>query len=215
VIPLDRTVIPFEIYQVQNRSVSSLGELDADALNDALRELARVTEDPEGNLGRALQGLAEATEALAQRDTQLESLLGNAALVGDVLASRSEELGRIIDSGSQILGELQRRRESLKEFVRGTDRVAGELADLISDTRGDLDPALRDLHTALEVVRANFADLEDALVVLSVGSESFGRVFTQGEWGDVFLEGVELPLPIPASGASDPTGLSAIFGVAR
>lgn len=194
-IPLERTRIPFELYQVQNRSVDKLGALDAEALNEALRELAAVTEDPEGNFGRALDGLARATRALSERDEELESLLENADPVVDALASRSDALARILEDGAEILGVLQARREALKGFVRGTDRMAEQVGGLLQDTRADLDPALRDLHTVLEVLEANVPELEDTVQVLGTGSESFGRVFLQGNWGNVYLQSAAAPLP--------------------
>src|SRR5687767_5500041 len=68
IIPLERTRIPFELYEVTNRSVGTLGEIDADALNDALRELGTLFDDPEGNLGRALDGLSKASAGLKDRE---------------------------------------------------------------------------------------------------------------------------------------------------
>lgn len=220
-IPLERTRIPFELYQVQNQSVDKLGELDAEALNDALRELAAVTEDPEGNFGRAFDGLARATRALSERDEELESLLENADPVVDALASRSDALARILDDGAEILGVLQERREALKGFVRGTDRLSGELGGLLRDTRSDLDPALRDLHTVLEVLAANVPELEDTVRVLGTDAESFGRVFLQGNWGNVYLEsllGFPVPLPtlpdLPDLPVSGPGGVGEIYSAA-
>jgi len=206
-IPLERTRIPFELYEVTNRTVGTIGELDADALNDSLRALADLTEDPEGNLGRALRGLAEATEGLKDRDGELQSLLRDGGVILEVLGSRSESLGRIFDSGAELLGELSSRRDSLNRFVRGSDRLASELSDLIRSTRSDLDPALRDLHEVLEVVRADLVPVEKAVEALGPSARSFGRAFTQGNWADVFIQSIlDIPFPpiLPAG-----TGLEA------
>lgn len=218
VIPLSRTIVPFEIYQATNRTVGTIGALDAQALNDMFRELATITDDPEGNLGRLLDGLAKATAALSDRDAELESLLRGADEVAGVLSARSEELGRIIDAGARLLGELAERRGALKDFVRGTDRVAAELSDLLASTRTDLDPALRDLHELLLVVADNLDPVQAALRGLGAGAESFGRVFTNGTWGEVWLaSALGLPLP-PGVPISDliPAGGNAyrsIYGV--
>jgi len=194
-IPLDRTSIPFEIYEIINRTVEQFGRLDSDALNEALRKLAAVTEDPDGNLGRALDGLAEATAALSERDAELDSLLQGSDTLLAALATRSEELGRIIDSSSRVLGVLEERRQNVRRFVRGTDQVARELSSLLRSTRGSLDPALKDLHAVLEVVSRNYDPLEEVVRTLGPGAESFGRIFTQGTWGDVWLQSLIVPLP--------------------
>jgi len=205
-IPLERTRVPFEIYQVTNGTVATVGRLDAKALNDSLRELAQLTEDPKGNFGRALRGLALVTKGLDQRNVDLQSLLRDGAAITRVLASRSDALGRILDSGSAVLTALGSERDSLQRFVTGTNDLAAQVADLIRTNRAQLDPALRDLHLALDTVRADLKPLEKSLQVLGPGAQSFARAFTQGTWGDVYLQTI-LDLPVPPLGI--PGGASA------
>ena len=195
-IPLERTRIPFEIYEVTNTAVGTIGELDAKALNDALRELGDLTEDPQGNLGRALRGLSKASEGLVDRKGELEELLRSGSEILAVLGSRSDALAKIFDSGAELLTALAARRDSVTRFVTGSDRLAAELSDLIRSTRGDLDPALRDLHTALEVVRADLGPVEKAVRALGPSARSFGRAFTQGHWADVWIQSI-LDVPFP------------------
>ena len=184
-IPLERTRVPFEIYQVTNAAVGTVGRVDARALNDSLRELATLFDDPRGNFGRALRGLSVATKGLDQRNVELQSLLRNGAAITQVLASRSQALGHVLDSGSELLTALSLRQDALQRFVTGTNDLAAQVASLIRDNRTQLDPALRDLHVALQVVRADLKPLERAVQVLGPSAQSFARIFTQGTWGDV------------------------------
>lgn len=206
-IPLDRTHIPFEIYEVTNKSVQTIGNIDAKALNDALRELGTLFDDPRGNLGRALDGLAKATEGIKDRDAQLQQLLQSGANILQLLDSRSAELGQILDSGSQLLTALGNRSDALQRFVTGTDALAKQVTSLLQNNRTNLDPALRDLHTALQVVAKDIGPLESALKVLGPDAKSFGSAFTQGHWGDIWLQTVlSVPIPplLPAGGFPAP-----------
>jgi phospholipid/cholesterol/gamma-HCH transport system substrate-binding protein len=196
VIPLARTRIPFELYEVTNRTVGSLGEVDAKALNDGLRELAELFDDPEGNLGRAMDGLSKATKGLKDRQAEFEDLIRSGGEILETLGSRSEALGRIFDSGAELLAALSARRDALARFVSGSNDLAAELSDLLDSTRADLDPALEDLHRTLLVVRKDIKPLEDALKTLGPGAKSFGSVFLQGHWGDIWIQTI-LDLPIP------------------
>jgi phospholipid/cholesterol/gamma-HCH transport system substrate-binding protein len=196
VIPLRRTRIPFELYEVTNRTVSSIGQLDAKALNDGLRELAELFDDPEGNLGRAMDGLSKATKGLKERQAEFEDLITYGADILETLAGRSDALGRIFDSGAELLSALQSRRGALTRFVRGSGALAAELSDLLRSTRGDLDPALEDLHRTLLVVRKDIKPLEDALRTLGPSAKSFAGAFQQGRWGDIWIQTI-LDLPIP------------------
>lgn len=223
IIPLDRTRIPFELYEVTNRSVESIGQLDAQALNDSLNELAELFDDPDGNLGRALEGLSKATDGLKDHEPELEALLRDGATIVSTLGSRSEALGRIFDSTSELLTALSARGDALRRFVRGSDALARELGGLLRDTRADLDPALEDLHRTLLVVRKDIEPLEAAVEALGPSAKSFGRAFLQGHWGDVWLQSIiDLPLPpllplgapasAPASGpAATSSGVSSIL----
>ncbi len=214
-IPIERTRIPFELYQVTNRTVATVGALDAKALNDSLRELADLTEDPEGNLGRALRGLSKASVGLVDRDAELQELVRSGGVILEVLGSRSESLGQIFDSGAELLSALGSRGDALNRFVRGSDRLAAELSDLIAKTRSDLDPALRDLHTVLEVVRKDLGPVEKAVEALGPSAHSFGAAFTQGKWGDVWIQSIlDIPIPpiLPAGTGSPSSEASASDG---
>ena len=206
-IPLERTRIPFELYEVTNRTVSTIGEVDADALNDSLRALAELFDDPEGNLGRAMDGLSKATKGLKERQGEFEDLVVSGGQILETLGSRSDALGRIFDSGAELLGALSQRRDALARFVSGTNLLAAELSDLLDSTRADLDPALEDLHRTLLVVRKDIAPLEDALKTLGPGAKSFGSAFLQGHWGDIWIQTI-LDLPIPPIAPGGPAGTS-------
>lgn len=194
-IGLDRTAIPYELYQVTNRTTDELGALDAQALNDALTQLGTLFEDPDGNFGRLLDGLSRATEALNERDADLEVLLNESDTLVSALAGRSAELGRIVDSGGRLLSALEARRSDVKRFVSGSERVSGELSELLVSTRSQLDPILSDLHRTLLVVADHYADLDTVALSLGPSAKSFAHVFQQGTWGEVFLQSGLIPLP--------------------
>jgi phospholipid/cholesterol/gamma-HCH transport system substrate-binding protein len=207
-IDLDRTRVPFELYEAQDATVATLGEIDAEALNEALGTLVEITDDPDGNLGRALDGLARATEGLADHEVDLEELIRDSEVVLRAVGDRSEELERILVHGSDVLGSLADRRESLRAFIRATDRLSGQLSELLASTRGDLDPALQDLHIVLGVVRANLGNLEEIVRVLAPDAEAFARPMTKGPWVEVYTASVlGLPLP-PGVGLEDLLGIT-------
>jgi phospholipid/cholesterol/gamma-HCH transport system substrate-binding protein len=196
VIPLERTRIPFELYEVTNRTVQTIGEIDAAALNDGLRELAQLFDDPNGNLGRAMDGLSKATKGLKEQKAAFEDVVRYGGELLETLGSRSQALGRIFDGGAELLRALSVRRDALSHFVHGSNELAAELSDLLHSTRSDLDPALEDLHRTLLVVRKDIKPLEEALRTLGPSAKSFGNAFRQGHWGDIWIQTI-LGLPIP------------------
>jgi phospholipid/cholesterol/gamma-HCH transport system substrate-binding protein len=181
---------------VTNRTVQTVGELDAKALNESLRQLGTLFDDPNGNLGRAMDGLAKATKGLKDRGGELEDLVRYGGQLVETLAGRSEALGRIFDSGAELLTALSARRDALSRFVSGSNQLAAELSDLLKKNRDRLDPALEDLHRTLLVVRKDIKPLELALQALGPSAKSFAGAFQQGHWGDIWIQTI-LDVPFP------------------
>jgi phospholipid/cholesterol/gamma-HCH transport system substrate-binding protein len=210
-IPLERTSIPFEIYQVANAAVDLLSGVDGAELEGAFQALADVTADPGRNLARALEGTARLAEALAPRRQDLGALIDRGEQLLEALDRSAPDVEAVLRDVRTILEVLARRREVVRSLLRSTDALAGQLAGLLREKRPELDAILRDLHTTLAVVDASLGELARALEVLGPSSESFARVFWRGRWASVCTYAARaqaLPAPLPASVSVGTGGLA-------
>lgn len=185
VIPLDRTSVPYEIYQASNQGTDVIEDLDGEALNDMLRQLTKLTSVAEDEVGLALEGLNELGTGLNEKDEELRSLLSGSRELTALLSDEGDELVRLIDASNDVLGSLARKRENLQSLLAVTKQMAGTVTQVLRENRGNLDGILTDLHDALVVLDKNVEHINIALEYSGPSSRYFGSIFTQGRWGDI------------------------------
>ncbi len=186
VIPLERTAVPYEIYQASNQGTGVLEDLDGELLNDLLSELSRLVKISRQEIGVALEGLNELGEGLNARTSDLDSLLRGANDLTRLLSEEGDELVSLIDSSNAVLGSLAAKRERLQSLLEATRLMAGELETILRTNRGNLDSILTDLHKALVVLNRNVKHLDMAFEYAGPSSRYFASIFTQGRWGDIY-----------------------------
>ncbi len=196
-IPLARTSIPFEIYQIANSSVDLLTDVNGKQLNDALDAMAAVTADPKRNLARTIEGAANVLGTLGGKAEALDTVISEGEKVLATLDASSPELERIIEHSNVVVGVLARRRSTVQSLLRNTDRLASQLGTLLRDKRPELDSILNDLHATLVIVDQSLAELQKALAVIGPSSEAFARITHRGRWAGICTYALEVSPPIP------------------
>ena len=192
VIPAENTAIPYEIYQASNQGTNVLEELDGQALNDALVELAKLVETSKEELGEALIGLNELGAGINAKEEDLTSLLAGATDLTDLLADEGDEINELIASSDVVLGSLARKRESVQSLLESTKIMSAELTRLLRDNRDNVDDILTGLHRALVVLERNVEHLDVALEYSGPASRYFGSIVQQGRWADIYSCGLIL-----------------------
>lgn len=185
-IPLDRTKVPYEIYQAANEGTKVLEELDGEALNALLDELADLTSAAKDEIGIALEGLTELGAGLNDRTADFNELVEGADDLTGFLADEGSQINRLIDASNNVLGTLAAQREEIQSLLEATKQMAGELGDLVKDNRRELDSIFRRIHRALLVLEDNVEHLDVALEYAGPSSRYFGGIFQQGRWGDLY-----------------------------
>lgn len=197
-ISLDRTKIPFEIYQVTDQAVALLGNVDAELLNRSFRALAEIANDPDRDLARLAEAGSKAAGAIATRSESLDELIRKGDTLLTTLDESSSDIRSLIESSNEVLSVLAKRRATVRELLRNTDLLAGSLGGLLAQNRAQIDSVLRDLHAALVIVDSNLRQVEEALRLLGPSTESFARTFWDGRWANICVYAID-PL-----GAGDP-----------
>lgn len=197
-IPLERTAIPYEIYQASNQGTKVLEDLDGPALNAMLEQLSKLVRVAREEIGIALAGLNELGTGLNARQDDLRSLLANASDLTDVLADEGDELNQVISASDEVLGSLAAQREEVQGLLESTKLMSGELATLLRNNRGNIDSILTKLHRALVVLDRNVKHLDVAFEYAGASSRYFGSTIQQGRWVDI------APCTIFANPCGDP-----------
>jgi len=201
-IPLDRTEVPFEIYQTANKTVDLLTNVKGDQLNKAFEALASITADPQRNLAGTLKGAGAVLSALGGKAASLDTVLSKGNQVLESLDAAAPNLQTIISQTNVVLRVLAQRRDVVRALLRNTDLLAGELGGLLREKRPDLDTILDDLHSTLALVDANLGQVEETLKLIGPSTEAFARITYRGRWAGICIMAIEasaLPPPLPVS----------------
>jgi phospholipid/cholesterol/gamma-HCH transport system substrate-binding protein len=186
VIPLDKTSVPYEIYQASNQGTAVIEDLDGEALNDMLVQLTELTKVAQDEVGEALEGLNDLGTGLVEKDDELRSLLSGSEQLTALLADEGDELVRLIDASNSVLGSLAQKREQLQSLLSVTRQMARTVTTVLRENRGNLDSILQDLHNALVVLERNVEHLDVAFQFAGPSSRYFASIWTQGRWGDIY-----------------------------
>lgn len=193
VIPLDRTSVPFQIYEAFNEFSETLDEIDTEQLAKSFDVLSETFGDSKGNARSALQGLAALSKTVASRDAELQQLLAGAQKVTAALAARDAELTRLITDSELIMEVVLQRRTAISALLRDTSALAKELTSLVRDNRATIDPLLDNLHSVVNVLKTNLASVDKAVAMLGPFSRYATNAMGNGTWLDVYSENLVFP----------------------
>ena len=188
VIPIERTTVPFQIYEAFNQLSSTIDDVDTKRLAQALDVLSDTFRDTQGNARSALTGLSALSKTIASRDQQLRELLDSTKTVTAALAARDGELTKLIADADLVMQVVIQRRQAISALLDDTSRLSRALTDLVRDNRAVVDPLLQNLHSVIEVLKANLSSLDKSVAALGPFSRYATNAVGNGTWLDVYSE---------------------------
>ncbi|MEY2452280.1 MAG: phospholipid/cholesterol/gamma-HCH transport system substrate-binding protein [Acidimicrobiaceae bacterium] len=186
-IPVARTTTPFDVFTLTRVATENIKALDTAELNKLINDFADITEGKQQSVADLVQGLDKVSTAIASRDTELAQLLERADTLSQTLAEKDQTLVALIDQSKRILDLLASRRDELALALgAGADAVT-ELSKIIGDHQVELDRILSTLHSTLDVVSANQANVDAMLAWLGPGLYDQALAGRHGPWADLFI----------------------------
>lgn len=208
VVPVERTTVPFDLFELTRVGTEGIQELDTESLNALLVDLADITEGKAGTVEDLVEGINRVGAAVNQREAEFEALLDQADRLSGTLADKDDEILTLLDSSQRILELIVARRNDLALALGESADTVQELDRLISTNKQRLDSALDSLAPTLDVVAAEQDDIDRALAWLGPGILQQSRGGQHGPWQDVFVRGMG---PDVIGGLED--AYSILFGV--
>ena len=186
VIPLERTEIPYEIYQASNQGTAVLEDLDGPTLNKMLVQLTKLTAAAEDEVGEALEGLNDLGAGVGAKEEELRELLAGSDDLTALLSDEGDEIVRLVDASNTVLGSLAQKREEVQSLLEVTKQMAANVTSLVRENRSRIDGILTKLDRALVVLDRNVEHIDMALEYAGPSSRYFGNITRQGRWADIF-----------------------------
>lgn len=187
VIPIERTKLPFDVFELARIGTETIREADTERLNLLVDQLATITEDRREELEALIIGLEGVSSSINEREGALQTLLDRADTISATLAEKDQVLVRLLEQSKGVLDVLEARRAELAKGLEGADTLTAQLADLTSKFKATLDQLLTTVHKTVAIVDERQADLDRALAWLGPGALGLAQAVNHGEWADVFV----------------------------
>lgn len=186
-IPLDRTTSPYQLPDAIGDLTNTISGLNTDQLSTALQTLSQTLADTPPQLKAAIDGVAEFSQTIDQRDAQLRGLLNNANKATTVLAERTDEIVTLIHDTNELLVALRTESAALENISRHISALSQQIMGFIAENRTALKPALEKLNGVLATVDNRKAELQQSLKGLSTYAMSLGEALASGPFFKAYV----------------------------
>ncbi len=196
-IPVERTSSPYDVVEAFSGLAETSEEIDTDQLAKSLTTLADLTRNTPDEFREALDGVSRLSSNVAEKDEQINELLGNLERVSTVLDERDGDIIALMEDGDVLFRSLIQRRDAVHRLLVSTKVLSRELTALVKQSRDDLKPALTDLKSVLDVLNKNEDNLDNSLRLMAPFYRVFANTLGTGPWFDTYIQNFP---PAPQAG---------------
>lgn len=164
VIPVERTVVPFEFDEVLTGLENFVGGLDGPEVGRFVANVAETLEGQGAQLGRTIDAASEAIGVLRDNDDELIALASRLADLNETLSSRDQELARLLQDFDTVAASLVGDRGDIDAALTGLVRVTAELDGLLQVNRERLEDDIEVLTRVGRTVERNLDNVSTAVL---------------------------------------------------
>ncbi len=210
-IPLSRTSVPFNLQDVLEKGTEAVDQLDAETIAHALTEMSKTMDASGSQIGPALLGITQLSEAVATRTSQTGELISAARLVTDQLSRSSGDLVVLMKQANLVLNEVTSRREAIHRLLTETTELSRNLTAVMNATKADLGPAFARLNQVVGILRAEDASLKQLVKTGAAAVRFVANATGNGPWAELWTMPPALPPDDVCSGPLKPViGLACV-----
>jgi len=146
-----------------------------------------------GDVTPALTGVTRLSEVVTTRSSQVQELLDAARSVTDQLSDSSDDIVGLMEQTNLVVSEITARREAIHRLLTETTGLADALTAIVTQTREDLRPALRDVNLALAALKKEDRSLTHVLKVMAPAVRYVANATGNGPFVDLYGDDPAIP----------------------
>lgn len=162
-IPVTRTVAPYDVTEALSDLTQTVTEIDTDRLASGMNAMSETMSAASAGLRPALDGVHRLSDTINARDAELSELLRHSANVTSLLASRREQIQTLLHDGGALLTELNDRSNAIDELLTRATTMSQQVSGLVADNEKQIGPALDQLNRTVKLLQDNKASIDSAL----------------------------------------------------
>ncbi len=185
-IPTARTTPAYTLSNILTRTKEDLGDLDMDAVDEAVGTLATALDQDPAETDRALRETTRLARAIGDKDAQIGRLLTTVHEVTSSVREQQDELEGLLGDADTVASMVVRRRQTIERLMTNAQDVVRSLEELASENTEGVSEVLDQFHTVLSTLRKNADELDASLERLAPMARYFSNATGNGPWIDVY-----------------------------
>jgi phospholipid/cholesterol/gamma-HCH transport system substrate-binding protein len=181
-IPMSHQVSSADVGALLNAIGPLLGALHPQQANAVVESLASALQGNESQVDSLISNAATVSQSVGAVDTQVGQVIDNMNQVLGALSQRSGDLGTVVANLQTLSSSLAGRNDLLDQTVANLGQVASEVATLETNTHGSLSSAISNLNAVSSVIQSHEASLAQGLSTLGSGLAPYTLDTTYGQW---------------------------------
>ena len=181
-IPMSHQVSSADVGALLDAVGPLLGALHPQQANAVVESLASALQGNESQVDSLISNAATVSTSVGAVDTQVGQVIDQMNQVLGALGQRSGDLGTVVSNLQTLSSSLAGRNDLLDQTVSNLGQVASEVAALESNTHGSLSSAISNLEAVGSVIQAHEASLNQGLSTLGSGLAPDTLDTTYGQW---------------------------------
>jgi phospholipid/cholesterol/gamma-HCH transport system substrate-binding protein len=162
-------------------------------IEKSLQQMANVLGTAGDDVKPALVQVGKLSNLIASRSDDIGKLLDAASTVTKQLTDSSDDILGLMKASDLILDTLNTRRATIHKLLVDLGVLGTELNGVLQDTKADLGPTLRDLNTAIALLKAHEKSLGLAVDNLATAAKYVANAAGGGPWVNLHSLGGILP----------------------
>lgn len=172
-IALSHTSVPYDLQEVMADATTTFEQVDAARIGDAMTELSTQLEGTPALVPQVLTNIENLSSILADRRSQLGSLLRSSGELTDAVREQQGQLGALIRDGNALVQDVALRQDTLTRLLGATTTLVDQLDRTVAQQGPEVDALVVSLQDLLRTLSANDALLRNTLQILPVPLRNF------------------------------------------
>lgn len=177
---LSHTGVPYDLQQLINNATTTFEQVDFKNIGDTMTTLSEQLEGTPEVIPQVLTNVQGLATIMADRRSQIGSLLTSTKQLTDVIRKQQGNLGSLVAQGAEVLKEINSRRAVINKLFQATTKLVDQIKTIVVDNRGQIDALLKNLNGMLASLAKNDDLLRNTLQILPVPVRNFANASGTG-----------------------------------
>lgn len=175
VIPLSQTEVPYDLEAALQDATTTFSQIDADKIAGSMTTLSAQLRGTPALVPEVLQNMRTLATVIAQRRSQLGTLLTSSSQVTTVIHNQQSDLASLITQGRDVLQQIISRQQAVTRLLDATTTLVQQLQPITVRDEPEIQQLLTNLTSMTKMISSHDDLLRSLLQVLPLPWKLFAN----------------------------------------